>query len=115
MTFVIGLGIPEENGAARRTLNAAAMVGGTNIQGIIEHIDPAGNTIGNVNIDTLLPGGSEFNVFKNLAKATMLDTDPDMAHLQGCLNPDQSPGAHCHFQGDDIFDNAFFSLLSTSA
>jgi len=108
MTFVVGLGIPEENAQARRTINAAAMVGGTSTLGIIEHIDPAGNTIGNVSIDTLLPGGSEFNVFKNLAKAIGLNTIPSDAQLKGCLNPDQSPGAHCHFQNDDIFDNAFF-------
>jgi hypothetical protein len=109
MTFVIGLGIPPENKQARRTINALAMVGGTSQQGISQHVDPAGNTIGSVSIDDLLPG-SEYSVFRDLAKATGLDTNPTDAWLQDCLEPDNS--SHCHFQGDDIFNNAFFDSVA---
>lgn len=106
LTFVIGLGIPEENEEARRTLNAAALAGGTSSQGIIQHLDPAGNTIGNVDINTLLPNNNSFNVFKDLARAKDINTNPSAAHLTSCLTPDES--GHCHFQGDDIFNNTFF-------
>ncbi len=104
LTFVIGLGLNEPE--ARRTLNAMALAGGTHTTGIIKHIDPTGNEVGTVDLDTVLPSGSQFQVFKDLGSTKNLDTNPASARLQNCLSPNET--GVCSFQATNIFDNAFF-------
>lgn len=110
-TFVIGLGIPEANQAARRTLNAMALAGGTHTQGIIQHTDPTGGSFGNVNIDDVLPAIPGLDPFKALAKAEGIDTNPSLAHLQGCLSPDEDESCSISVDGssENIFGNDFFN------
>ncbi len=110
LTFVIGLGIQDP--AAKRTLNAMALAGGTHTDGIIEHIGPDGFPVpGNVSMDNsaIFPQSSEFDVFKDLAEVKDIDSgSPTLAHLQDCKSADRSESGHCHFQGTDIFNNTFF-------
>lgn len=104
LTFVIGIGIHDDT--AKRTLNAMALAGGTSTTGIIKHTAPDGTTIGTVDINSMIPSGSTFQVFKNLAMALGIDTSPSSAQLQGCKTPNES--GVCTFQGANIFDNNFF-------
>lgn len=109
LVFVIGLGINDP--AAKRTLNAMALAGGTHTQGIIQHLAPDGQTVtGTVDIDssTIFPQGSEYDVFKNLAKAKDIDTNPASAQLQGCKAADRNESGQCTFQSVNIFNNTFF-------
>ncbi len=112
LTFVIGVGIKDP--AARRTLNAMALAGGTHTQGIIRHMSPDGETIvGSVNIDdpNMFPQGGSFDVFKNLGKATNIDSSAASAQLQGCKNTtaQRSESGQCQFQSTNIFNNSFFT------
>lgn len=112
LTFVIGVGIQDP--AARRTLNAMALAGGTHTQGIIRHIATDGvSVIGSVNLDdsNMFPQGADFDVFKNLGKAINIDSSPATAQLQGCKNTtaQRSESGQCQFQSTNIFNNAFFS------
>lgn len=106
--FVIGVGIQDP--AARRTLAAMGLAGGTHRDGIIQHIDPAGNPVSGVNMnDTeIFPQSSSLEVFKDLAEITGIDSSPANAQLQGCKYADRSESGECSFQGTDIFDNNFF-------
>lgn len=104
LTFVIGLGVNEPE--ARRTLNAMALAGGTHTTGIIKHTDPTGDEVGTVDLDTVLPSDSQFQVFKDLGVTKNLDTNPASARMQGCLSPNES--GVCSFQTTNIFDNSFF-------
>ncbi len=109
LTFVIGLGIQDP--AARRTLNAMALAGGTHTQGVIEHVGPNSNSVaGTVNMDdgAIFPQGPGFEVFKDLARAEGMDTNPAAAQLQNCKSADRSESGVCSFQGTNIFDNTFF-------
>lgn len=109
MTFVIGLGIPEEDTRARRAINAMALVGGTHNEGIIQHTDPDGVTFGNVDINDQFPSDPEFDVFKSLAKAEGLDSsDPSNARLQGCTMGNEDENGTCSFNSTEIFNNDFF-------
>jgi hypothetical protein len=114
ITFVIGMGINDIQG--KRTLNALALAGGTHTTGIIEHENPYGSTILGVDINSLLPAGSEFDPYRALARTDGLATNPTNATLQSCLTPNENlgvtapnTGAHCHIGGEDIFFNAFFN------
>ena len=108
LTFVIGLGISDQNSVARRAINAMALAGGTSTQGLIQHVDPTGNTIGNVNINDLLPGDPALQPYKDFARALGIDTNPSSAHLQDCGAGSENENGHCHFQSQDILDNNFF-------
>lgn len=110
MTFVIGLGIPEENERARRTINAMAMLGGTHNEGLIRHTDPDGFTLGTVNINDIFPSSSEFDVFKSLARADGIDSqNPSSAHMDGCRIGQESETGVCSLGGKSVFDNVFFN------
>jgi Tfp pilus tip-associated adhesin PilY1 len=104
LTFVIGIGINSSEG--RRTLNAMALAGGTHTTGVIVHKDPNGTDVGTVNINSVLPSGSAFQVFKDLGTAKGLDTNPVDATLANCKTPREN--GVCQFQGVNIFDNNFF-------
>ncbi len=111
LVFVIGLGI--ESPAARRTLNAMALAGGTHTEGIIQHTGPNGIEVpGSVDLDIpeIFPQGSEFDVFKNLGEAKDVDTAPATAQLQGCKNTtaNRNENGQCQFQTVNIFNNTFF-------
>lgn len=109
LTFVIGLGIQDP--AARRTLNAMALAGGTHTEGVIQHVAPDGNSVpGTVDINsgTIFPQSAEFDVFKDFAQAKSIDTNPAAAQLLGCKSADRSESGVCSFQATNIFDNAFF-------
>lgn len=109
LVFVIGIGIQDP--ASKRTLNAMALAGGTHNEGIIQHVGPDGNTVvGTVDIDdsTIFPQGSEFDVFKNLAKVKDIDTNAASAQLQGCKTGNRSETGQCTFQSANIFNNTFF-------
>ncbi len=110
LTFVIGIGIINPEGI--KALNAMALAGGTHNTGIIAHTDPNGQTVGSVDINTMLPSGSAFQVFKDLGIAKNIDTSPTNATLADCKTPSTASGAHCHFQGQDIFNNEFFDTGS---
>jgi hypothetical protein len=105
-TFVIGIQVGDK--AARRTLNSMALAGGTHTTGVIQHTAPDGTTIGTVNIDDVLPSGTSFQVFKDLATAKNINTSPPGAQLQGCKTPKESGGS-CTFQSTTIFDDNFFN------
>jgi Tfp pilus tip-associated adhesin PilY1 len=104
LTFVIGIGIHDDQ--AKRTLNAMALAGGTSTKGVIKHTGPDGSAVGTVDINDLLPSGSSFDVFRNLAMATGIDTNPSSAQLQNCKTPNES--GVCAFQSTNVFDNNFF-------
>ncbi|MGH7799750.1 MAG: pilus assembly protein [Thermodesulfobacteriota bacterium] len=106
MTFIIAIGVKDPKGV--RTLNSMALTGGTHTTGIIKHVDPSGNVIGDVKIDSdpLFSGLPQ--VFRNLGKALGIDSNPSNAHLQNCLIPNENTGV-CSFQGTNVFDNTFFS------
>jgi len=111
LVFVIGLGI--EDPAARRTLNAMALAGGTHTEGIIQHTAPNGVEVpGSVDLDDplIFPQGTEFDVFKNLGKVKDIDTAPATAQLQGCKNTasNRNENGQCQFQSVNIFNNTFF-------
>ena len=109
LVFVIGLGIDDP--AAKRTLNAMALAGGTHTQGIIQHTTPDGESVvGTVNINdpSILPQGEQFDVFRNLAKAEGIDTSPSSAQLQGCKTGNRSESGQCTFQNVNVFNNSFF-------
>ncbi len=109
MTFVIGLGIPEEDKVARRTINTMALVGGTHTDGIIRHTDPNGLTVGTLDIDDLLPDVPGIDPFKDIATVKGIDSaNPENAHLQGCGIGHEDEYGSCVFQSNTIFDNAFF-------
>ncbi|HVY56133.1 MAG TPA: hypothetical protein VHC46_10290, partial [Thermodesulfobacteriota bacterium] len=112
LVFVIGLGITDPE--AKRTLNAMALAGGTHTKGVIDHIAPNGDEVpGSVNMDNpdIFPQDAAFDVFKNLAKAKDIDTNPASAQLQGCKNTtaNRSENNQCQFQNVNIFDNNFFN------
>jgi len=106
LTFIIAIGVSDPQ--AVRTLNSMALTGGTHTTGIFKHVDPNGKLIGNVEIDTdpLFSGLSP--IFKDIGKATGIDTNPSNATLQNCLVPNESTG-ECIFQGTNVYDNSFFS------
>ncbi|MFQ5729801.1 MAG: hypothetical protein ACE5GN_05530, partial [Waddliaceae bacterium] len=111
LVFVIGLGIDNPEGI--RTLNAMALAGGTHTQGIIKHTDPeTGTVVGTVDINAVIPPGSQFDVFKNLGTATGIATNPNGAHLQGCgtrSSERKEVGGVCRLNGTNIFDDTFFN------
>lgn len=109
-TFVIGLGIPEDNLVARRTLNAMALAGGTHTDGVIEHIDPTGGSFGSVDIDVVLSGPPTLDPLRALATAQGIDTDPNLAQMQNCLTPDEDGSCSINVNGsnENFFNNAFF-------
>ncbi|GBD38922.1 Type IV pilus biogenesis factor PilY1 [bacterium HR37] len=104
LTFVIGIGI--DSPQAKRTLNAMALAGGTHTTGVIKHKGPDGKEVGTVDIESVLPSGDAFGVFKDLGIAKGIDTDPVSATLAGCKTPDED--GVCQFQGINVFDNSFF-------
>src|SRR3990170_836435 len=109
--FVIGIGINDPEDV--RALNGVALTGGTHTTGIIKHVDASGNFIGNTDIDDTVknPFFSGLpEIFKDIAKATDIATDPAGAQLQGCLAPDvdELTGV-CNYQGTDVFDNTHFN------
>lgn len=106
LTFVIGLGVNEPE--ARRMLNAMALAGGTHTTGIIKHTDPTGDEVGTVDLESVLPSGSQFQVFKDLGSTKNLDTNPASAQLQNCKINQRSVNGVCSFQTTNIFDNSFF-------
>jgi Tfp pilus tip-associated adhesin PilY1 len=112
LVFVIGVGI--KNPEARRTLNAMALAGGTHTEGIIQHTGPNGDEIissVNINSPDIFPQGSEFEVYRDLARARYIDTSPGFAQLQGCKNnsTERRESGQCSFQNVNIFDNNFFN------
>jgi len=117
LTFVVGLGINETEG--RRTLNAMALAGGTHTTGIIKHIDPNGDEVGTIDIDSVLPSDSAFDGFKALGIAQGIDSNPADATLTSCLTPIEdasstapNTGTHCHLGPSEqfsMFYNAFFN------
>lgn len=111
LTFVIGLGINEPR--LIRALNAMALAGGTHTRGIIRHTDPStGLKVGSLDIRELIPGTSsdEFEVFRDLAVAEGIDTNPANAVLRQCGNGVNVPDINgvCEFQNTDIFGNEYF-------
>ncbi len=105
-TFVIGLQIQDPK--ALSTLNAMALAGGTSNLGVIKHTDPNGNSAGDVAITDVLPSGSAFQVFMNLAQVIGINTNPSSAQLQNCKTPVESGGS-CAYQSQTIFDDNFFN------
>ncbi len=110
LTFVIGIGIHDP--VARRTLGAMALAGGTHSQGVINHTSPNGSQVlGKVDINdpNIFPQAPEFEVFRDLAKAEGIDTNPSNAQLQNCKANNRSEFGQCQFQGENMFGNTFFN------
>src|SRR3990170_4068012 len=114
LIFVIGIGVNDPEDV--RALNGVALTGGTHTKGIIKHIDASGNFVGNVDIDDIITNDFFSGlpaVFKNIAKATDIATDPSGAQLEGCRMsdpnvPDENNGV-CSYQGTDVFNNTYFN------
>jgi len=106
LTFVIGMNIRQD--ITKRTLNTMALAGGTHTKGIIRHIDPATNEpYGSVNIydEDIIPGdeNDEFEVYRQIARADGISTDPDKALIGGCGIND-IPLRAADFDKDDVSD-----------
>ena len=87
LTFIIGMNINSTR--TKKVLNTMALAGGTHTKGIIRHVDPATNSLyGSVNIydDDILPGdeNDEFEVYRQIARADGISTDPEKAQIRGC-------------------------------
>jgi len=116
--FVVGLNIKNEK--TERMLHAMALAGGTFAGdtlngidgGVIQHIGPNG-TIGDVNVASTLPSGSSFDVFRNIATAKGIDSNPANSVIKLCNTPDNSSTAKCHFTSGgtnvNVFDDNFFT------
>lgn len=123
-TFYIGWGV-EDNPEAVRTLNTAALLGGTHTSGILRHRNPQGFISGSRDLDPPT-GVSSFLLdsdldeirsnFTWMIEMADMETDngsfdrkPEVVTLQDCGPGNEDESGDCTWNGTDVFDNNFFT------
>lgn len=122
MSFFIGWGV-KDNPQAVRTLNAAALLGGTHTTGLLLHRHPQGFISGQKDLDgspgvpAVLPKADITEIRSSfpwvLEMAEMEHSGGDFSNnplgvtLSGCQTPNET--GSCSWNGTDVFDNDFFT------